>query len=417
VSEPSLRQDAQIDHPGLVGARWWQDSVVDPIGRRKTLLMLLAAGGGIGIAGLVIDACDPTKHGRRPALALQREYGWSFGAATESLVFNGQSTEPFNAGRLDQMAKELAPRVGGYLPFYVPTLFEALTAVPRSVSSDDPTPIPPLKSVLLPVLTDSMKKAFKRAQSSAGLLASVAGTALVVDLNGEDSVAFAAGACSVFDPVFLFDNWPHPRGVVASHMTLAAAAYYQPMFAEAQRSPAPASAGGAAGTHADVPPLFVLDDQRLAFYADAAEKFDNRWVARMPSAHALKALGITRLVYVAPYRRMPWELDDLNDDLVADHAAGISIVAIDLNTIDLANVSAPPANPQAVVLSLPPLGVSYAPVPRRSPFSSGAPGEGRPTPPDFGSVPVVLGLLGGALLGVAWSRSGTWNRSGGSGGG
>jgi hypothetical protein len=416
VSEPSLRQDAQVDHPGLVGARWWQDSVVDPIGRRKTLLMLLAAGGGIAISGLVIDACNPTRHGRRSALALQREYGWSFGAATENLVYNGQSTEPFNAGRLDQMVKELAPRVGGYLPFYVPTLFEALTAVPRSVSSDDPTPIPPLNAALRPVLTDTMKKAFKRAQVSAGVLASVPGTALVVDLNGEDSVAFAAGASDVFDPVFLFDNWPHPRGVVASHMTLAAAAYYQPMFAKAQRGAGPAPGGGAA-SRGDAPPLFVLDDQRLAPYTDAAERFDNRWVARMPSAHALRALGITRLVYVAPYRRTPWELDDLNDDLVADHAAGISIVAIDLNTIDLAAVSTPPSTPQAVVLSLPPLGASYSPVPRHTPFSSGAPGEGRPTPADFGSVPVVLGLLGGALLGVAWSRSGTWNRSGGSGGG
>jgi hypothetical protein len=25
-------------------------------------------------------------------------------------------------------------------------------------------------------------------------------------------------------------------------------------------------------------------------------------------------------------------------------------------------------------------------------------------------VPVVLSLVGGTLLGVAWSRSGTWNR-------
>ncbi|HEX3345505.1 MAG TPA: hypothetical protein VHS09_13070, partial [Polyangiaceae bacterium] len=81
MSERPLRQDARVDEPGLVGARWWQDSVIDPVGRRHTLLTLLAVGVGLGVAGVAIDACEPTKKSRKDALDLQRKYGWSFGAA------------------------------------------------------------------------------------------------------------------------------------------------------------------------------------------------------------------------------------------------------------------------------------------------------------------------------------------------
>lgn len=391
MSDQPLHRDAVVDEPGLVGARWWQDSVVDPIGRRKTLLILLAAGAGLGVAGLAIEACSPTKEARHASLDLQRQYGWSFGAASENLVFNGESTEPFDRDRLAQMVTELAPRVVAYRPFYVQTLFESPTALPRAVSEGDPTPIVPLKTALKPVFTNGMRDAFRLAQACANLLATV-GTALVVDLDGQDSVAFAAGASQRFDPVFLFDNWPHPHGVVPAHITLAAAAYYQPMLAKAAQT----------GPR-DSPPMFVLDRQRLATYSDSATQFDNRWVARMPGVSPLRTLGIKRIAYVAPLAHAPWELDDLNDDLVVDHAAGISISAVALSSIDPTGASTAP------------LGVDYAPVPRRTAFSSGAPNGTRPTPAQFGTVPVVLSLIGGTLLGVAWSRSGSWNR--GSGGG
>jgi len=392
VSEQPLHRDAVVDEPGLVGARWWQDSVVDPIGRRKTILTLLAVGAGLGVAGLAIDACEPTKTARKTSLDLQREYGWSFGAASENLVFNGQSTEPFDRDRLAQMVSDLGPRVPAHRPYYVQTLFESPTALPRSVAQGDPTPIVPLKTALVPIFTNGMKDAFKRAQACADLLAT-AGTAMIVDLDGPDSVGFAAGACQAFDPVFLFDNWPHPHGVVPAHLTLAAAAYYQPMLAKAAQ----------AGTR-DAPAMFVLDRQRLDAYTDSSDRFDNRWIARMPGVAALKTLGVRRLVYVTPTAHVPVEMDDLNDDLVADHAAGISIVAFDLSSVD------PNAAGGAVSR-----GVDYAPVPRRTDFSSGTPSGSRPTPPQFGTVPVAMALLGGTLLGVAWSRNGSWNR--GSGGG
>jgi hypothetical protein len=386
VSERPLHQDARVDEPGLVGARWWQDSVVDPVGRRHTILTLLAVGVGLGVAGLAIDACEPTKKSRLGALALQRKYGWSFGAATETLVFNGQSTEPFDRSRLGQMVADLAPRLAAHRPFYVQTLFEAPTALPTAVSEGDPTPIPSLKDALQPILTDGMRQVFKWAQDHLDALSAFSGAALVVDLDGQDSVAFAAGASPRFDPIFLFDNWPHPHGVVPAHLALAAAAYYQPMFA---------NAGSAPSSTATLAPMLVLDRKRLAPYTDDATQFDNRWVARMPGVQALRSMGITRLLYVAPLSRppVPPELDDLNDDFVTDDTAGIHVSVIDMPGTDPNNIAR-----------------SYVPVPRRTLFSSGTQGGGRPTPSDFGSVPVVLSFVGGTLLGVAWSRSGTWNR-------
>lgn len=393
MSERPLHQDAVVDEPGLVGARWWQDSVVDPIGRRKTILTLLAVGAGLGVAGLAIDACNPTKEGRRTSLDLQREYGWSFGAASENLVFNGQSTEPFDRDRLAQMVSELSPRVPSHRPFYVPTLFESPTALPKSVAQGDPTPIVPLKTALVPIFTNGMKDSFKRAQACADLLAT-AGAAMIVDLDGPDSVGFAAGACQAFNPVFLFDNWPHPHGVVPAHMTLAAAAYYQPMLARAAQT-----------GRKDSPPMLVLDRQRLDAYTDNSDRFDNRWVARMPGVAALRSLGVRRLIYVAPSAHMPAEMDDLNDNLVADHAAAIGIVTFDLGSLN--------PTPGAAV----PRGVDYVPVPRRTAFSSGVANGTRPSPPQFGTVAIAMSLVGGTLLGVAWSRSGSWNRGGGGWGG
>jgi hypothetical protein len=401
MSHPTLRRDAEVDVPGLVGARWWQDSVVDPVGRRQALVAILAAGTGLSALGVVLEAVAPTRKSRRKSIDLQREFGWSFGAATENLVYDGQSTQPFDRERLGQLAKELAPRVARHRPFYVETLFEAPTALPKTVSPDDPAPIASLETALQPILTDSMKDAFARAQASAEWLATT-GTALVVDLDGPSSVAFAAAASQLFDPVFLFDNWPHPRGVVPAHLALAAAAYYQPMFAKAVW-----------GGNPIAPPMFVLDRQRLAPYTDDESQFDNRWVARMPGLAALKTLGISRLAYVTPTASAPWEADDLNDDFVADHGGGISIVAFPLTTLSKTLASVGPESAALARVS----GTDYAPLPRRTPFSSGVPSGSRPTPSDFGSVEVLLSLFGGTMLGVAWSRSGTWNRSGGWGGG
>src|SRR5207253_363541 len=92
-------------------------------------------------------------------------------------------------------------------------------------------------------------------------------------------------------PVFLFDNWPHPHGVVPAHLTLAAAVYYQPLFARAKTEPTRAG---------KVQPVFVLDRTRLTTYVDDATQFDNRYTAKMPTTANLKTMGVAKLLYVGP---------------------------------------------------------------------------------------------------------------------
>ena len=145
------------------------------------------------------------------------------------------------------------------------------------------------------------------------------GIAVIVDLLGPESVAFAAGCAGTLDPVILFDNWPHPRGVVLSHLTLAACAYYQPLFAKAR------AALLAAKTSA--PPIFLLDRARLTSYSDDSKQFDNRYVARVPSVSQLSKLGISRTLYVTP-TDADLELDDLNDDFVYTARQGAQLRAV-----------------------------------------------------------------------------------------
>jgi hypothetical protein len=125
------------------------------------------------------------------------------------------------------------------------------------------------------------------------------GTAALVDLPGPEAVAFAAGAALAFEPVLLLDNWPHPHGVVRSHRTLAALAYYQPRFATA------------AAERAGFAPVFVLDRSRLSPYSEETNRFDNRYYARPPALDALANDGIRIFFYVVSSPSALPEPDDL----------------------------------------------------------------------------------------------------------
>jgi hypothetical protein len=129
---------------------------------------------------------------------------------------------------------------------------------------------------------------------------------LIVDLPGPEAVAFAAGAGKVFDPIFTFDNWPHPRGVVPAHSTLAAAAYYQPTFAKLAKERNKDTALA----------MMVLDRNRLNAYKDDSTQFDNRYLAKLPPADKLANLNVKRVIYVVPGASDIPELDDLNADFI-----------------------------------------------------------------------------------------------------
>jgi hypothetical protein len=439
-----------VDKPGIIGARWWNETVAAQIPRRQAMTGLVAIGAVLGAMAMVGTCAVAATRSSTPdfsfepraAIDMQRQYGWSFGATGESLVFDGKSTSPFERTTLALIASDLAPSSARYTPYYVRTLFESPTALPTQAVSGDPDapPFTPLLTALVPISTPAMTEAFERGRALASLLDDprAKDLAVIVDLPGPEAVAFAAGASSALDPVFLFDNWPHPHGVVPAHLTLAAAAYYQPLFRQAK---------GARPEGAR--PMFVLDRKRLAAYADDATQFDNRHTARLPSAANLAALGTKDVLYVGPNAVERQELDDIADDLVA-YGSRMTLRLLPATAFAEDSAPAPPlASPAKGAAPAKPgdarpwtgpyvyrgararhrsafwddwgapardLPVSelqtYTPRARTTPFSSGGPpSAARTRPPGFGMVPVAIAVGTGAILGAKLSRSGSWNRT------
>jgi hypothetical protein len=454
-------RDRQVDKPGIAGARWWHESLVDQaaqMARRDAIRNILIAGGVIAGFGAMLAMCikvgassSPTAPGgplpddyqaqRQTSLEMQKAYGWAFGAVGEPLVFDGVTTKPFAPNALFTLASDLSPDQEILKPYFQAPLFDSPRATPTSLAKLDPEEqagFRPLHESVKPIFTPAMDAAYAKGKSIASLFAPAsAKAALVIDLPGPESVAFAAGAASVFDPVFQFDNWPHPRGVVRAQETLSAAAYYQPLFAEAKRR---LDAGVVR------PPMFVLDRRRLTAYTDDATQFDNRYVAKLPlTAAEMRTLGANHVLYVLPPGPVV-ELDDVNDELVVYNAGGVDVKAAQLDMFapdaTLAGaaggsevfyggsqgshhaffVDYPWAKPARAATSRPAAnaGKSFRPVGRVTPYSAGTPNPTTRTktrPTSFGTVPVVVAVATGIIVGSRFSRSGSWNRSGSSSGG
>ncbi len=439
-TSPTFTRAEVVDKPGIIGARWWQESLATQVPRRQAMTGLLALGGVLA-AMAAIGTCaaakssgsDDVSFQQRGALDMQKEYGWNFGATEEHLVFDGQSTQAFDRAALARMADDLSPAEPQHTRYFVPTLFQSPSALPKSTPVGEKTaaPFAPLGEALVPIFTTAMEAAFSQGKAFASLLdkeARAKDASVVVDLPGPEAVAFAAGASSVLDPVFLFDNWPHPRGVVPAHLTLAAAAYLQPLFAKAKTT-RPKGAR----------PMFVLDRKRLASYTDDASQFDNRHVARLPSAANLAALGTRNVIYVGPNAVDREPLDDLADDFLALRPANVAAKLLPVTAFERAaaapmfadagakggddryfyggSTSTHPSfwthwSAPSSTLSTNEL-QSYTPAPRVTPFSSGTPASAtpRPRPTNFGTIPVAVAVGTGVILGAKLSRSGSWNRT------
>lgn len=458
-NQEPFERDELVDKPGIVGARWWNETLKSKANadvRRRAVLIALGVGGALLGLGTCVSAIGASGGGsssseddyrteRRSSLAMQKDYGWSFGAASESVTFNGESTEPFDRTALRTLADDLSPARSALLPYYTPTLFQSPEALPKSTPVEDTARVTPLRDVLKPIATTAMQAAYRRGKALASLFAGKnARVALIADLDGPLAVALAAGASEALDPVFLFDNWPHPRGVSQAHLPLAAAAYYQPRFKRTR---------GSRGSSA--PPLFLIERSRLNTYSDDMSQFDNRYVAKLPSASAMKSLGVDHVLLVVPDKSATRESDDMNDDFVAYAAAGMdaAILSLDLFDFDPADVAQPPPpgvdkadHPPSYYggtrathlmfwvdypwLKPPPPGTpqrstvsnwlrSYTPAARSSSYSTGVPGGGKSKvkPADFGTIPVVVAVGTGLILGAKMFRNGSWNRvSGGWGG-
>jgi len=321
------------------GARWWNQQLVDQADRLlrgRRLLGLTSVSAGLSLVGggclPVLADLQPDPEPEAPAaqaLEVQMRDGWNVGLEARTLMFPGE-TEVDVAGsaewkqNLGDLAITLAPGQERLAPFYVPTLFQSLSA-PAALS---------LRASIRPIFTPAMQVAYARGLGLASLFQAgnfPTDVALVVDLPGPEAVAVAAALADHFEPVFTFDNWPHPAGVVPSHLTLAAALYYRPMF-ERARGARPVAA----------PPVFVLDGDRLSEYTDEQFEFDNRYTARLPGPEALAKLGIHHVLYVVSGQVVE-ERDDLNDDFVAFERAGVDVRMLSL--IDFRPGEVPLASP------------------------------------------------------------------------
>lgn len=323
------------DQDELLGARWWHEGLqIQPVdladsslgtdaSRRAALKVLAGLGVGVVFASVAFRGCSShrpsyqasTSTNSSPPLAAtdaQRQYGLLYAADGASFAWtdtvpNDANGDPMVRDSLQLLAAELQPKIARWQPFYVPTLASSLQAADANE----------LRAKIPFVNSAAMQGAFVRGQALADVIAFAEAPAtwlVVVDLPGPLSVAFAAGLAKQATPVCMFGNWPHPRGVVPSHMTLAALLYHRPQLAASPREGELAAA-------------LVLDRDRLHPYDNASDRFDNRYVVQLPSASALR--GIERVLYVVPgggaHGSGEQELDDLNETFVAWRSAGITV--------------------------------------------------------------------------------------------
>ncbi len=307
------------DEAELVGARWWRRALASrgpELDRRSALIALAglsAASAAMGtsmLQGCSRSPADADADIRADALESQRKYGWDFGAEGQGLILEGTASDPVDPAVLDGLVETLMPKNPAHQPFYGPVLFQSLTHTPTSPING---PGQQLRDVIRPVRTQAMEQAILKGRGLSTLFEEAPpGRIVVIDLPGDQAVGFATGLANRFDPVFWFDNWPHPRGVVPSHLTLASVLAVLPELEELADS-RPETA----------PPAYVLDANRLLRFDDET-LFDNRYVARLPSAQQLEAAGVKQIVYVRP-TGTDRELDDLNDLFTSYRAAQIEV--------------------------------------------------------------------------------------------
>jgi len=314
-SDRNLREQRASD------VAWWREAMacaLDPLYRIALLRRFSFLGLGLGTVGCTETLWLASAHGDpNPATAEERDGGdpthdllppWYFAEAV--------GTDVRGSGHwlamIPELESHLAPAQAALWPYYRPTLFQILA----------PGQDAELRAAITPIYTIDMCRAYARGQRLLSLLARKGpppDTAVIVDAPGPEAVAAGAALAAEFDPVFMFDNWPHKRGVVPSHLTLAAALYFAPVLEDRKNARA-----------AHRPPVFILDSNRLAPYSEAADDFDNRYLIELPEAQAFAQLGIKHLLYVSG-RVQKTELDDLNDDFVALFSNGIDIKLLALD--------------------------------------------------------------------------------------
>lgn len=433
---------------------------------RRQLGKGLAWTAGLGMAGLVLYQMsdDDEPEVTLDSLELQRKEGWNVGSSEKSLIFPPGVTPTDSVGKVwgafdpNYLISIYQPRDAKWQPFFVPTLLQSLSQVS-------------LNGQIKLLRTGEMIDAYQRAEGLRSLIVSGENTnqtLIISDLPGPASIAVGAALADTVTLVPVFDNWPHPLGVVRSHETLGAMAYYAREIEEKSRQ-----------LKENAPAMMLLDGNRLSSYVDQDTQFDNRYLAKLPPADQLKQRGIQQVIYLTKDQTQAAELDDINEDFVEWQKNGVNVRMLRLsefkpydetvaagNTTSTASSPAPTSTvrhyyyggypyshwffydhyywrrPATIVygsgysygggyagrsrIPPPPANArstinppSYRPVSRPTIFSAsrvgtspGATGVGRTKPTGFGRTSVRMGN-NGRVSGVRSGRSGSYGRSGG----
>jgi hypothetical protein len=262
------------------------------------------SGGSDSASGISTDSLD-----------LQKKEGWNVGSPEETLSFNEEvstdsrgkspsSGDPNYYLDPNYLISVYQPGDPRWQPFFAPTLIQSLSQ--QSLSGN-----------MKPVFNAEMRGAYYRAEALRNLISQSPNpgrTLIISELPGPQSVALGAAMAGAALLVPVFDNWPHPNGVVPSHETLGAMAYYAGEISE-KRSKLKKNA----------PVVLLLDSNRLATYNNPETQFDNRYVAKLPPADQLKQRGVQQVIYLVESESQKEELDDINEDLVGWRKQGINV--------------------------------------------------------------------------------------------
>src|SRR5215813_6204274 len=278
---------------------------------RRSLGKGLAWGAVLAMAGVTVYqlASDNDKEVSQDSLDLQKKEGWNVGSTDKTLNFDGLSGtdsrgKPWSGADPNYLISVYQPRDSRWQPFFVPTLIQSLSQQT-------------LNSEMRSVFNRQMGETYERAEALRNLISQTPNpnqTLIISELPGPQSIALGAAMADTARLVPVFDNWPHPLGVVRSHETLGAMAYYAGEIDE-KRSKLKDNA----------PTILLLDSNRLAAYTDQDTQFDNRYLAKLPPADQLKQRGVQQVIYLVKDDSQKEELDDINDDLVEWQKQGINV--------------------------------------------------------------------------------------------
>lgn len=279
---------------------------------RRSVGKGLAWGAVLAMAGVTVYqlAGDSDSEVSADSLDLQKKEGWNVGSTDKSLTFERaiptDSRGNFVLGGYDQnyLISVYQPRDSRWQPFFVPTLIQSLSQES-------------LKGQMRLVFTPQMRETYDRAEALRSLISQSPNpeqTLIISDLPGPESIALGAAMADTTLLVPVFDNWPHPLGVVHAHETLGAMDYYAKEIEE-KRSKLKENA----------PAILLLDSARLTAYTDQDTQFDNRYLAKLPPADQLKQRGVRQVIYLVKDETQKDELDDINDDLVEWQKQGVNV--------------------------------------------------------------------------------------------